>query len=86
MRLPEPKDIPKSSFLEPQSTSNWWIGPENIAQVWINGESSWALLDSGSTIDVVTPEFVKVCSLDIGLLSDLSNGTLGINGCRGVFS
>ena len=30
--------------------------PENIAWLWIDGENSWALLDSGSTINVVTLE------------------------------
>ena len=65
---------------------NWWSRPENIAQVWIDGEDSWALLDSGSTISAVTPAFVDVHSLDIGTLSNLSDGTLGINGFGGVFS
>ena len=31
------------------------------------------------------PEFVGVGSLDVGPLSDLTNGTLGINGFGGVF-
>ena len=61
-----------------------WV--QEIAWVKIDGESSWALLESGSTINVVTPEFVEVCSLDVGPLSILSNGTLGINGFGGVFS
>ena len=52
-------------------------------RVWIDGEDSWALLDSGSTINALTPEFVDVRSLDVGPLSNLSNG---INGFRGVFS
>ena len=63
-----------------------WSGPENIAQVKIDGESSWALLDSSLSITAVTPEFIEVHSLDIGPLSYLSNGTLGINGFGGVFS
>ena len=54
--------------------------------VRIDGESSWALLDSGSTINVVTPEFIEVCSLDVAPLSDLADGTLGIYGFGGVFS
>ena len=44
------------------------------------------LLDSGSTINAVTPEFVEVLSLDVHPLSDLSESTLGINGFGGVFS
>ena len=38
-------------------------------------------MDSGSTINVVTPDFVEVHSL-----SDLADGTLGINDFGGVFS
>ena len=74
----------KVPFLNPNPLTQWG-GPENIAWVRINGESSWALLDSGSTINAVTPEFVEASSLDIGPWSDLANGTLGINGFRRVF-
>ena len=49
-------------------------------------EDSWTLLNSGSTINSVTPEFVDVHSLDVGPLGNLSNGALGINGFGGVFS
>ena len=63
-----------------------WTGPENLAQVKTDGESSWGLLDSGLIINVVTPWFIEACSLDIGPLNDLVNGTLGINGFRVVFS
>ena len=54
-----------------------WSGPENIAPVKIDDEGSWALLDSGSTNNMVTLEFIKVHSLDMGPLSNLINGTLG---------
>ena len=57
-----------------------------MAWVQIDGKSIWPLFDSGLTINVVTPEFVEVCSLDVGPLCDLTNGTLGINGFGGVFS
>ena len=43
-------------------------------------------MDSGSTINVVTPEFVQACSLDMGPLSNLVDGTLKINGFGGMFS
>ena len=56
------------------------------AQIKIDGESSWALLDSGSTINVVTPEFIEAHSVDVSPLSGLSDSTLGINGFGGVFS
>ena len=72
-------------FLNPDPF-NWWSRLESIAWVQIDGEDSWALLDSGSAIKAVTPEFVDVHSLYVGPLSDLSDGTLGINGFGGVFS
>ena len=63
-----------------------WSGPENIAWVRINDESSWALLDSSSTINAVTLEFIEACSLDVSPLSDLVDGMLGINGFGGLFA
>ena len=79
------KTSQKAPFLNPNPLTQW-SGPENIVWVKIDGESSWALLNSCLIINVVTPEFVEVCSLDVGPLSDLSDGTLGINGFRGIFS
>ena len=74
----------KVPFLNPNPV-NWWSRLESMARVWIDGEDSWALLDSGSTTNVVTPEFVDVHSFDIGPLSDLSDNTLGINEFGRVF-
>ena len=45
----------------------------NRAWVKIDGDSSWALLDSGLTIHVVTPGFVEAHYLDIGHMSELAN-------------
>ena len=75
----------KFPFLKPNPVT-WWTGPKYKARVKINGESTWALLDSGSTINAVTPGFVEAHSLDIGSLDDLMDGTLGISGFGGVFS
>ena len=74
----------KAPFLNPDSLTQW-NGPENIAQVKIDGENGWALLDSGSTINAVTPGFTEAHSLDVGHLSDPAGGTLGISGFGGVF-
>ena len=57
-----------------------------MARVKIDSGSSWALLDSGSTINAATPRFIEAHSLDIGPLNNLTEGTLGINGFGGVFS
>ena len=75
----------KAPFLNSDPLT-WWSGPEYIAWVKINCEGSWGLSDSSSTINAVTPEFVKACSLDVSPLSDLVDGTLKINGFGGLFS
>ena len=50
--------------------------------VWvkINDEGSWALLDSGSTTNMVTLQFIKAHPLDVGSLNNLK-----INGFGGLF-
>ena len=75
----------KAPFLNPDPLT-YWSGPENIAWVKISDEGSWILLDSGSTINAVTPEFIKAHSLDVSPLSELVDGTLKINGFGGLFS
>ena len=82
---PSIKMSQKAPFLNPDplTCSN---GPESIAWIKIDDESSWALLDSSSTINAVTPEFIKACSLDMGPLSNLVDGTLEINGFGRLFS
>ena len=73
----------KIPFLNPDPLTHW-SGPEKIAQVRIDEESCWALLDNGSMVNAVTPEFVGAHSFDVGLLSDLVNGTLNMNGFGGL--
>ena len=75
----------KAPFLNPDLLT-CWSGLENIAQVRITEESCWVLLENGFTINAVTPEFVEACSLDVGPLSNLVNGRMGINGFGGLFS
>ena len=74
----------KFPFLNPDPLT-WWSGPKNIARVKNDCESTLALLDSGLTINVMTPGFIEAHSLDIGPLDDLTDSTLHINGFRGVF-
>ena len=64
------KTSQKVPFLNPDPLTQW-SGPKNIALVKIDGKSSWALLDCGFTIHAVTPDFIVICSLDVGPLSDL---------------
>ena len=83
--LLEQKTSKKAPFLNPDPLMHW-SGPESVAWVKINEECSWALFNSGSTINALTPEFVKAHSLDVGPLGDLVDGTLKINGFGGLFS
>ena len=75
----------KTPFLNPDPLI-YCCGPENVAQVRIDDENSWVLLDNGSMINAVPPEFVEACSLDISPLSNLVNGTVRVNGFGGLFS
>ena len=76
----------KFPFLNPDPFTQW-SGPRNIARVQIDGESTWALLNSGSTINAVTPRFDGGSFFGCWpLLDDLMDGTQGINGFWGVFS
>ena len=43
-------------------------------------------MNSGSTINAVTPEFVEAWSLDVGPLSNLVDGTLSMNSFGRLFS
>ena len=50
---------------------NQWYGINNVTRVWVNRESCMTLLDNGTQINTITPEFVESHSLDVGPLSDL---------------
>ena len=75
----------KTSFSKPDPLAHWH-GPENIAHVRIDDESSWALLDNGSTFNVVITEFVEAHSLDISPLGNLVDSTLSVNSFGRLFS
>ena len=57
MTHPSIKMSQKAPFLN-QALLMHWSGPENIAQIKIDNEGSWALLDSGATINTGTLEFI----------------------------
>ena len=48
-----------------------WYGVENVAKVKINRESCKAVLDNGTQINTITPNYVKNHSLEMGLITDL---------------
>ena len=79
------KTSTKVPFLNPYPLMHW-SGPENITCIKINDEGSWDLLDSGSTINTVTPEFIKTHSSGMDPLIILVDGTLKINVFGGLIS
>ena len=65
--MTQPKQTP---FLNLDPFHHWYR-VENIAKVKINGESCQALLDNGTQINTITPNYVKNHSLEMGLITDL---------------
>ena len=60
----------QTPFLNPDPFHQWY-GIKNIPMVRVNRESCMALLDNGTQINTITPNFVKSHSLKVGPLSDL---------------
>ena len=50
-----------------------WLGPENIGQTLIDGETVTALIDSGAQVNIVMPSFIKKHGLVVGSNDDLNN-------------
>ena len=48
-----------------------WYRDENVAKVKINRENCKALLDNGTQINTITPNYVKNHLLEMGLITDL---------------
>ena len=63
----QPKQTP---FLNPDPFQDWH-GVKIVAKVKINGESCMALLDHGTQINMITPNYVKDHSLEMGPIIDL---------------
>ena len=78
------KTLQKNPFYNPDPLTHW-SGPKTLPGIESMGENSWVLLDNGSTINAVTPEFVEAQSFDVIPLGDLVNGMMGINGFGGLF-
>ena len=60
----------QTPFLNPDAFQHWY-GVKNIAKVKINKESCMALLNNGAQINTIMPTYVKSCSLEVGLISNL---------------
>ena len=60
----------QTPFLKPDPFLQWY-GVKNIAKVRINGVSCITLLNNDVQINMVTPQFIEECSLDVGPLKDL---------------
>ena len=59
------------------------VGKSTIAEVIVNGERVNALLDTGSQVNLITPEYAAAHNIPIHPLSDLSPGPLVLVGVGG---
>ena len=78
--ITQPEQTP---FLNPDPFQHWHR-VKNVAKVKINGESCKALLDNGSQINTITPNYVKSHSLEMGLITDLIGtrvACMGLGNC-----
>ena len=68
-RSPQHRMI-QTPFLNPDPYQHWY-GVKNVDKVKTNGESCMALLDKGMQINTITSSYVKSCSLEMGLITNL---------------
>ena len=60
-----------------------WVGTENIAEVIVEGERTPALLDTGSQINLVTPEYASQRGFAVHPISDVASGPINLVGMGG---
>ena len=60
-----------------------WVEPETLVDVMLEGCSVLALADSGSQVNMMTPEFVKMWSCPVLLLEELVDYPLNLVGLGG---
>ena len=65
-----------------------WLYPANIGTAILDGWLTTILMDSGTRMNCVTPEFVKARGLVAGSIQDLNNhsGCIPINGAGGKWT
>ena len=63
-----------------------WLGPDNVYPIKIDGNACQALLDTGSQINIITPEFAKTLNLEIRPLKELVGRNIPIRGVGGVIT
>ena len=76
---------PTPSLYWNEDTHMRWLYPANIRTAIIARQLTTVLVDSGSHMNVITPEFVKARGLVVGSIQDLNNhaGCIPINGVGG---
>ena len=62
-----------------------WLDAANVGQAYIDGILTISLIDGGTRMNLITPEFVRARGLDVGSIQDLNDhdGIIPINGCGG---
>ena len=59
---------------------------QNVAKVKINGESCKTLLDNGTQINTIMPNYVKNHSLEMGLITDLISTRISCVGLGNAYT
>ena len=79
----KPKLTPSAYWNE--DPRNRWFDRSNVGSAIIDGVETTCLLDNGSRVNLVTPEYVKKRDLDVGSIQDLNhhNGRIPLGGMGG---
>ena len=82
-KLNKPKLTPSTYWNE--DPRNRWFDRSNVGTAVIDGLETTCLLDNGSRVNLVTPEYVKKMKLDVGSIQDLNHhaGRIPLGGMGG---
>ena len=82
-KLNKPKLTPSTYWNE--DPRNRWFDRSNIGKATIDGVETTCLLDNGSRVNLVTPEYVKKRKMDVGSIQDLNHysGRIPLGGMGG---
>ena len=73
----------QNPLLEVGGPALYWIGPETLVDLTIEGRNVSALVDSGSQVNIITPTLVQQYGFPVLLLEDLVDYPLNLMGLGG---
>ena len=82
-KLTNPRLTPSAFWNE--DPRNWWFDHANLGTAMLDSVKTTCLIDNGTRVNLVTPEFVKSRGLEVGLIQDLNdhNGYIPLSGLGG---